>query len=186
MATKSAWGMISTCPSAIAPARLCNGRRNLTRDSQNQTSLSCRLSAMEPTATSTSMPRSSGAIRIRYSTGPSASSACARKFRKSAGATLKCFRLEIRWCSQSATTGATIQSCLSIIWMRFPGRWPSPLDCEGNEARVLVNLLTEDHSRAGEDGRHHLLLEAYGYRWYRVGGLDYLLKRSEIEMPKAR
>jgi maltose alpha-D-glucosyltransferase / alpha-amylase len=56
----------------------------------------------------------------------------------------------------------------------------------GNEARVLVNLLTEDHSRAGEDGRHHLLLEAYGYRWYRVGGLDYLLKRSEIEMPKAR
>jgi maltose alpha-D-glucosyltransferase/alpha-amylase len=55
----------------------------------------------------------------------------------------------------------------------------------GNEARVLVNLLTEDHSRAGEDGRHHLLLEAYGYRWYRVGGLDYLLKRSEIETPRA-
>jgi maltose alpha-D-glucosyltransferase/alpha-amylase len=56
----------------------------------------------------------------------------------------------------------------------------------GNEARLLVNLLTEDHSRAGEDGKHHLLLEAYGYRWYRVGGLDYLLKRSEIEMPKPR
>jgi maltose alpha-D-glucosyltransferase/alpha-amylase len=56
----------------------------------------------------------------------------------------------------------------------------------GNEARVLVNLLTEDHSRAGEDGRHHLLVEAYGYRWYRVGGLDYLLKRSEIETPKER
>jgi len=54
----------------------------------------------------------------------------------------------------------------------------------GNEARVLVNLLTEDHSRAGEDGRHHLLLEAYGYRWYRVGGLDYLLKRSEIDTSK--
>ncbi len=56
----------------------------------------------------------------------------------------------------------------------------------GNEARVLVNLLTDDHSRAGEDGRHHLLVEAYGYRWYRVGGLDYLLKRSEIETPKER
>jgi maltose alpha-D-glucosyltransferase/alpha-amylase len=25
------------------------------------------------------------------------------------------------------------------------------------------------------------LLEAYGYRWYRVGGLDYLLKRSDID-----
>jgi len=57
---------------------------------------------------------------------------------------------------------------------------------QGNEDCVLVNLLTEDHSRAREDGRHHFLLEAYGYRWYRVGGLYYLLKRSEIEMPKAR
>ena len=56
----------------------------------------------------------------------------------------------------------------------------------GTEARVLVNLLTDDHSRAGDDGKHHLLLEAYGYRWYRVGGLDYLLKRSEIETPKER
>ncbi len=56
----------------------------------------------------------------------------------------------------------------------------------GNEGSVLVNLLTEDHSRVGEDARHHLLLEAYGYRWYRVGGLDYLLKRSEVETPKAR
>jgi maltose alpha-D-glucosyltransferase / alpha-amylase len=56
----------------------------------------------------------------------------------------------------------------------------------GKEGRVLVNLLTEDHSRAEEDGKHHLLLEAYGYRWYRVGGLDYLLKRSEIETPKPR
>ena len=29
-------------------------------------------------------------------------------------------------------------------------------------------------------GKHRILLEPYGYRWYRVGGLDYLLKRSEI------
>ena len=26
-----------------------------------------------------------------------------------------------------------------------------------------------------------LVLEGYGYRWYRVGGLDYLLKRSDID-----
>jgi maltose alpha-D-glucosyltransferase/alpha-amylase len=43
---------------------------------------------------------------------------------------------------------------------------------------VLVNLLSEDHSFAGEDGRHCVLLEGYGYRWYRVGGLDYILNRS--------
>jgi maltose alpha-D-glucosyltransferase / alpha-amylase len=46
-----------------------------------------------------------------------------------------------------------------------------------------VNLLSDNHSRAGKNGKHQLLLEAYGYRWYRVGGLDYLLKRSEIETP---
>jgi len=25
------------------------------------------------------------------------------------------------------------------------------------------------------------VVEAYGYRWYRVGGLDYLLRRSDID-----
>jgi maltose alpha-D-glucosyltransferase/alpha-amylase len=51
----------------------------------------------------------------------------------------------------------------------------------GDNGRLLVNLLSEDHSQAQPDGRHRLMLEAYGYRWYRVGGLDYLLKRSEVE-----
>jgi maltose alpha-D-glucosyltransferase / alpha-amylase len=49
----------------------------------------------------------------------------------------------------------------------------------GNE--LLVNLLSEDHSKAGSNGAHRLILEPYGYRWYRVGGLDYLLKRSDAE-----
>jgi maltose alpha-D-glucosyltransferase/alpha-amylase len=42
----------------------------------------------------------------------------------------------------------------------------------------LVNLLSDDHSQPIK-GSHRILLEAYGYRWYRVGGLDYLLNRSE-------
>jgi maltose alpha-D-glucosyltransferase / alpha-amylase len=50
----------------------------------------------------------------------------------------------------------------------------------GEESRLLVNLLSEDHSRAA-DGRHRLVLEGYGYRWFRVGGLDYLLKRGEVD-----
>ena len=41
--------------------------------------------------------------------------------------------------------------------------------------------LSEDHSQADERGKHTLVMEAYGYRWYRVGGLDYLLKRSDID-----
>jgi maltose alpha-D-glucosyltransferase/alpha-amylase len=43
----------------------------------------------------------------------------------------------------------------------------------------LINLLTAEHSKA-QKARHRVCLEAYGYRWYRVGGLDYLLKRSEF------
>jgi maltose alpha-D-glucosyltransferase / alpha-amylase len=52
----------------------------------------------------------------------------------------------------------------------------------GETGRQLVNLLSEDHSHADERGRHTLMLEGYGYRWYRVGGLDYLLKRSDIDI----
>jgi maltose alpha-D-glucosyltransferase/alpha-amylase len=55
----------------------------------------------------------------------------------------------------------------------------------GEAGRLLVNLLSEDHSRADTAGKHRLLMEAYGYRWYRVGGLDYLLKRSDIEIKSA-
>jgi maltose alpha-D-glucosyltransferase/alpha-amylase len=51
----------------------------------------------------------------------------------------------------------------------------------GDAGKLLVNLLSEDHSQANERGKHTLMLEAYAYRWYRVGGLDYLLKRSDID-----
>jgi maltose alpha-D-glucosyltransferase/alpha-amylase len=51
----------------------------------------------------------------------------------------------------------------------------------GDAGKLLVNLLSEDHSEADKRGKHHLMLEAYGYRWYREGGLDYLLKRSDID-----
>ena len=44
----------------------------------------------------------------------------------------------------------------------------------------LINLLGEDHSEADEDGKHRISLEPYGYRWFRVGGLDYLLRRSDV------
>jgi maltose alpha-D-glucosyltransferase/alpha-amylase len=51
---------------------------------------------------------------------------------------------------------------------------------EGEESSVLVSLLSEDHSYPERQGKHCILLEPYGYRWFRVGGLDYLLKRSEF------
>jgi maltose alpha-D-glucosyltransferase / alpha-amylase len=53
---------------------------------------------------------------------------------------------------------------------------------QGDAGKLLINLLAEDHSRADQRGRHTLVLEPYGYRWYRVGGLDYLLRRSDIDV----
>lgn len=58
--------------------------------------------------------------------------------------------------------------------VRFSVRVP-----EG-ERKVLINLLSEDHSYPSKKGQHCILLEPYGYRWFRVGGLDYILKRSEV------
>jgi maltose alpha-D-glucosyltransferase / alpha-amylase len=55
------------------------------------------------------------------------------------------------------------------------------LDVEMEEqGRRLMNLLGDEHSEAEETGKHRIVLEGYGYRWYRVGGLDYLLKRSSV------
>jgi maltose alpha-D-glucosyltransferase/alpha-amylase len=48
------------------------------------------------------------------------------------------------------------------------------------KGNLLVNILGDDHSRAGKNGKHCVCLEGYGYRWYRVGGLDYLLNRTEF------
>jgi maltose alpha-D-glucosyltransferase / alpha-amylase len=54
------------------------------------------------------------------------------------------------------------------------------LDVDGEHDGLLVNLLSGDHSEPDKKGRHRILMEAYGYRWFRVGGLDYLLRRSEV------
>ncbi|MGC2639387.1 MAG: alpha-amylase family protein [Acidobacteriaceae bacterium] len=51
--------------------------------------------------------------------------------------------------------------------------------CAG-EGNHLINLLSDDHSDADANGRHCIVLEPYGYRWFRVGGLDYILRRTEV------
>jgi maltose alpha-D-glucosyltransferase/alpha-amylase len=52
------------------------------------------------------------------------------------------------------------------------------LDVGVENSECLVNLLSSDSSTAEASGKHCILLESYGYRWYRVGGLDYLLERT--------
>ncbi len=36
----------------------------------------------------------------------------------------------------------------------------------------LVNVLSDDHSKAEHGGKHCVLLEPYGYRWFRIGGRE--------------
>jgi maltose alpha-D-glucosyltransferase / alpha-amylase len=43
---------------------------------------------------------------------------------------------------------------------------------------TLVNLLSEGYSYPEKNGRYRILFEPYGYRWFRICGWDYLLKRS--------
>ncbi len=74
----------------------------------------------------------------------------------------------------------------SVLFLHNFSDSPSEVEFEvglGEEGKSLINLLTDLHSDADERGKHCVVLEGYGYRWYRVGGLDYLLKRSEIDMP---
>ncbi len=51
-------------------------------------------------------------------------------------------------------------------------------DCEGQER--LINLLVDEQSQSDRDARHHLKIESYGYRWYRVGGLDHVFRREKL------
>lgn len=56
--------------------------------------------------------------------------------------------------------------------VRFVTGIPAP------EGTLLVDLLTGKRSEAEADGKHCIFMEGYGYHWFRVGGLDALLKRQ--------
>jgi len=75
--------------------------------------------------------------------------------------------------------------CVTVLFVHNFNEKPREISfyvgIKGPTGRLLVNLLAENHSRADKRGQHRLVIEGYGYRWYRVGGLDYLLKRSDID-----
>jgi maltose alpha-D-glucosyltransferase / alpha-amylase len=45
---------------------------------------------------------------------------------------------------------------------------------------LLIDIADGTDSRADAAGRHCLYLDGYAYKWFRVGGLDYLLKRTDV------
>ncbi|HTV20004.1 MAG TPA: alpha-glucosidase C-terminal domain-containing protein, partial [Polyangiaceae bacterium] len=51
------------------------------------------------------------------------------------------------------------------------------LTLDRGDGMRLSNLLTGQHSEADGRGRHRIVLEPYGYHWFRMGGLTYLLDR---------
>jgi maltose alpha-D-glucosyltransferase / alpha-amylase len=53
------------------------------------------------------------------------------------------------------------------------------LDVGVTEGKRLINLLVGEHSEAGPDGKHKIVVEGHGYRWYRVGSLRHILKRQK-------
>jgi maltose alpha-D-glucosyltransferase/alpha-amylase len=49
---------------------------------------------------------------------------------------------------------------------------------DGEDSELLVNLLEMDDSRANAQGQHEIALVAFGYKWFRVGGMNYALRRQ--------
>jgi maltose alpha-D-glucosyltransferase/alpha-amylase len=52
------------------------------------------------------------------------------------------------------------------------------IEIQGKEGVTLTNLLPGESSQSAPNGKHKIVLEGYGYRWYRVGGLGHILKRE--------
>jgi maltose alpha-D-glucosyltransferase/alpha-amylase len=52
------------------------------------------------------------------------------------------------------------------------------LTIKRDRAERLVNLVDEDESVADAAGVHRIALEAFGYRWFRLGDLNYALRRT--------
>jgi maltose alpha-D-glucosyltransferase/alpha-amylase len=53
---------------------------------------------------------------------------------------------------------------------------------EGPRGDTLVDLFEGRNSRAQNDGGHRIKLEPYAWRWYRVGGPDNTLDRSDLTL----
>jgi len=49
---------------------------------------------------------------------------------------------------------------------------------DGEGRAILANVMTDEVSEAGRDGVHSIDLDAFDYRWYRVGGLAYAVRRE--------
>jgi maltose alpha-D-glucosyltransferase/alpha-amylase len=49
---------------------------------------------------------------------------------------------------------------------------------------LLIDVFDARHSRAHNDGEHHVTLEPYAWRWLRVGAVDNALDRSDLSLDR--
>jgi maltose alpha-D-glucosyltransferase/alpha-amylase len=54
------------------------------------------------------------------------------------------------------------------------------LRVDARRGDLLVDVFDGRHSRATNDGLHHITMGAYAWRWFRVGGADNTLDRSDL------
>jgi maltose alpha-D-glucosyltransferase/alpha-amylase len=47
---------------------------------------------------------------------------------------------------------------------------------------LLVEVFDGHHSKAANDGTHHMDMDGYAWRWFRVGGADNVLDRSDLDL----
>jgi maltose alpha-D-glucosyltransferase / alpha-amylase len=95
---------------------------------------------------------------------------------------------EIGWGSYDVLdTGAS-----SVLAMRYAWRGNSvlvvhnfaeqpyelKLELDDHDGDRLSNLLSQEQLEADEAGVHHIRLDALDYRWFRIGGLDYAVRRE--------
>jgi maltose alpha-D-glucosyltransferase/alpha-amylase len=52
--------------------------------------------------------------------------------------------------------------------------------------QLLVEVFDGHHSKAHNDGAHRIAMEGYAWRWFRVGGPDNALDRSDLDLTNPR
>ena len=51
----------------------------------------------------------------------------------------------------------------------------------GKNQQKWTNLLANEENIAREDGSHHIVMEAFAYKWFRVGDLSHILRRVQAD-----
>ncbi|MBA9078802.1 alpha-amylase family protein [Rufibacter quisquiliarum] len=69
-------------------------------------------------------------------------------------------------------------SCLVILHNFDSHAHVASFTLQEEYEQTLVNLCKNGESKADENRQHHITLNAYGYAWYRAGGLSHFMRKA--------